>query len=127
MHGVARCDVASFALGIPYGHPLGHRGLTHSLLFAVVFASILAAAYLRVSRAPLRYGVVFAYLAVSLASHGLLDALTTGGRGVGFFIPFSTERYFYPWRPIRVSPIGAAKSATIFSRPARSSSSNASS
>jgi membrane-bound metal-dependent hydrolase YbcI (DUF457 family) len=33
--------------------------------------------------------------------------MTNGGRGVGFFIPFSNRRYFLPFRPIRVSPIGA--------------------
>ncbi|HEX7809721.1 MAG TPA: metal-dependent hydrolase, partial [Thermoanaerobaculia bacterium] len=26
--------------------------------------------------------------------------------GVAFFSPFSNVRYFFPWRPIRVSPIG---------------------
>jgi inner membrane protein len=41
-----------------------------------------------------------------IASHGLLDAMTTGGLGVAFFAPFSAERYFFPWRPILVSPIG---------------------
>jgi len=40
------------------------------------------------------------------ASHGLLDALTNGGRGIAFFAPFSDHRYFFPWRPIQVSPIG---------------------
>jgi inner membrane protein len=33
--------------------------------------------------------------------------MTNGGKGVGFFIPFSNRRFFYPFRPIRVSPIGA--------------------
>ena len=37
--------------------------------------------------------------------------MTNGGKGVGFFIPFSTKRYFLPWRPIRVSPIGATNFA----------------
>jgi len=41
------------------------------------------------------------------ASHGLLDALTDGGLGVAFFSPFNTRRYFFPWRPLHVSPIGA--------------------
>lgn len=27
-------DVISFKLGIAYEHPLGHRGFTHSILFA---------------------------------------------------------------------------------------------
>jgi inner membrane protein len=40
------------------------------------------------------------------ASHGLLDALTDGGLGVAFFAPFDAGRYFLPWTPIRVSPIG---------------------
>jgi len=33
-------DVVSFFFGLPYGHVLGHRGLSHSLLFAAVLASI---------------------------------------------------------------------------------------
>jgi inner membrane protein len=33
--------------------------------------------------------------------------MTTGGLGVAFFSPFSNTRYFFPWRPIAVSPIGA--------------------
>ncbi len=46
------------------------------------------------------------YLFVATASHGCLDALTDGGLGVAFFSPFSNARYFFPVRPIRVSPIG---------------------
>jgi inner membrane protein len=42
------------------------------------------------------------------ASHGALDALTNGGLGVAFFAPFSNARYFFPWRPVEVSPIGVA-------------------
>jgi inner membrane protein len=40
------------------------------------------------------------------ASHGVFDAMTSGGLGVAFFAPFDETRYFFPWRPIRVSPIG---------------------
>jgi inner membrane protein len=43
---------------------------------------------------------------LSTISHGILDAMTSGGRGVGFFIPFHNERYFFPFRKIIVSPIG---------------------
>ena len=39
-----------------------------------------------------------------MASHGVLDALTDGGSGVAFLAPFDDTRYFFPWRPIRVSP-----------------------
>jgi inner membrane protein len=48
-------------------------------------------------------------LFLSTISHGLLDAMTTGGRGVGFFIPFENSRYFFPLRIIKVSPIGIEK------------------
>lgn len=93
-------DVAAFALDIPYEHPLGHRGISHSLAFAAL-ASLLATLALH------RRLTAFAFLFVCAASHPLLDAMTSGGGlGVAFFAPFSNERYFLPWRPIRVSPIG---------------------
>jgi inner membrane protein len=43
---------------------------------------------------------------LSTVSHGILDAMTSGGRGVGFFIPLNNDRYFFPFRGIKVSPIG---------------------
>jgi len=92
-------DVIAFRFGIPYEHMLGHRGFTHSLAFAAIIAAVAARA-IRVSWR------VFIFLFLCAASHGLLDAMTTGGEGVGFLIPFSEERYFFSWRPIRVSPIG---------------------
>ena len=93
-------DALGFWLGVPYGSPLGHRGLTHSLFFAAAFA---AAAGLAVRP---RRPAVFLLLFACAASHGLLDAMTDGGRGIAFFAPFGDGRYFLPWRPIRVSPIG---------------------
>lgn len=48
---------------------------------------------------------LFAVLFLSTVSHGLLDAMTNGGLGVGFFIPFDNRRYFLPFRPIEVSAI----------------------
>jgi inner membrane protein len=94
-------DVVSFALGIPYASTFGHRGFTHSLLFAAI-ASLLATLALRSRTLP-----TFAFLFHCAVSHGILDAMTTGGLGVAFFSPISNARYFLPWRPIRVSPIGA--------------------
>jgi inner membrane protein len=32
--------------------------------------------------------------------------MTSGGLGVAFFSPWDNTRYFLPWRPIKVSPIG---------------------
>lgn len=106
-------DVLAFNLGIPYGHPLGHRGLTHSIPFAVVAALLagFAAWSLRRWLAPGKDhaagigGLAALGTFAALLLHDCLDALTTGGLGVGFFIPFSAERYFFPWRFIPVSPI----------------------
>jgi inner membrane protein len=41
-----------------------------------------------------------------ITSHPLLDTLTNGGLGIALFWPFDHTRYFAPWRPIPVSPIG---------------------
>ncbi len=94
-------DAAGYFLG-QTGGLLAHRGFSHSLVAALLMGCLgfLAAPWLR-SRRP----VAFLVLALATASHGLLDALTTGGSGVAFFWPFETTRYFLPWRPVLVSPI----------------------
>jgi inner membrane protein len=46
---------------------------------------------------------------LATASHGLLDAMTNGGLGPASFAPFDNHRYFLPWTPIRVSPIGIGR------------------
>src|SRR5919206_2758746 len=107
-------DVLGFAFGVHYGDMLGHRGLTHSLAFAFVLAVIVVALAFRERRAFTRgWWALVAYFFVVTASHGVLDALTNGGLGVAFFAPFSNARYFFPWRPVMVSPIGMAE---FFSR-----------
>lgn len=94
-------DVIAFSMGIPYEHPMGHRGFSHSILFALLWSGLLT---LLMGKA--RKFIVFTVLFFSTISHGILDALTTGGRGVGFLIPLDNERYFFPLRVIKVSPIG---------------------
>ena len=100
-------DVLSFAAGIPYQHPLGHRGMTHSLLFAVLCGSFAVVVCRRYENWNNRQSI-FAFVGFSAitASHGILDAMTSGGLGVAFFFPFDNQRYFFGWRPIQVSPIG---------------------
>jgi len=98
-------DVVTFVFGIPYGHVLGHRGLSHSLLFAAFMSGLFVWRWF--ANHP-RRGPVWFYLFFCAASHGLLDALTNGGMGVALFAPFDNSRYFFPWRPIEVSPIGRA-------------------
>ena len=97
-------DVLAFRLGIPYDAVLGHRGLSHSLAFALVAG--LAAAVLTYRQLGLRLWDWWGFLFLLIASHGLLDAFTNGGYGVAFFAPFDATRYFFPWTPIEVSPLG---------------------
>ena len=99
-------DVIGVAFASPFRSLLGHRGLSHSLLFAVAVAAVLVTLGFRrtpdgVSR--VRLGL---YFFLATASHGVLDALTDGGPGVAFFAPFHDTRYFFPFRPIVVSPLG---------------------
>ena len=103
-------DALGLWLGIPYEHPLGHRGLTHSLPFAVAlaWAGVLFAPALGAD--PL---TAFWVLLPSAASHGLIDALTNGGLGVALLSPFSHRRSFLPWRVIEVSPL---RPPALFSR-----------
>ena len=100
-------DVAAFALKIPYQHPLGHRGLLHSLAAAALLGGVAAAVFfpgdLYSHRRRLKVGLLLGLLT---ATHGPLDALTSGGLGVALLAPLDHTRYFFPWTPITVSPIG---------------------
>ena len=101
-------DVVGFRLGVPYDAPLGHRGFSHSLFFAAALAALIWIA-LRYHRSASPGLGVFVYLFLCAASHGVLDACTDGGLGVAFFAPFSNERFFFPWRPITVSPLSISR------------------
>ena len=94
-------DVAMFALGIDYAHAFGHRGASHSLVFALA-CGLLAACFARILKAPPLTALLF--VALSAASHPLLDMLTDGGLGVALLWPWSDTRHFAPWRVIDVSP-----------------------
>ncbi len=98
-------DVVAFKLGIPYKAMLGHRGFSHSIVFAIL-AALAFRFGSKVGRE--RPWTTFLFLSFATISHGLLDALTNGGLGVGFFAPFSGRRYFFPADWIEVSPIGAS-------------------
>ena len=96
-------DVLTFHFGISYESPFGHRGFTHSILFALIWTVSIMYVFGK-NQKKLYFLVIF----FSTISHGFLDAMTTGGRGVGFFIPFDDERYFLPFRMIKVSPLNVA-------------------
>ncbi len=100
-------DVLGFAVGIPYESIWGHRGFTHSLVFAALWAGlVLFWEFRNTPRFTPSWWRIWTFFFLVTASHGVLDALTNGGLGVGFFAPFSATRYFFPWTPIEVSPIG---------------------
>lgn len=96
-------DVIGLSFGVDYASPWGHRGATHSLAFAAIVGVTvgLLAGWRRRSVAAT------AILAIAVvSSHSLLDTLTDGGLGCALLWPFDDTRYFAPWRPIPVSPIG---------------------
>lgn len=102
-------DVIGFSLGIAYGDMLGHRGFTHSIVFAVLAGLITPALLFRTVAAFSADWWRLAGLACAATlSHGVLDAFTDAGLGVGFLIPFDDGRYFAPWRPIATSPLGVS-------------------
>lgn len=97
-------DTVAFKLGIAYADQFGHRGASHSFVFALAVGLLgaMVVPWLRTTRWR-----AFWWLALCTASHPLLDALTNGGLGVALLWPWSEMRIFAPWRPIAVSPIGA--------------------
>jgi inner membrane protein len=100
-------DVIGFQFGLGTHPILGHRGVTHSIVFAAALSALFTFTLFR-HRDPTLW-VIFLFLFVSTLSHPLLDMLTNGGRGVALLAPFSSTRYFFPWRPIEVSPISVQR------------------
>lgn len=103
-------DVVSFRLGIPYSSRFGHRGFSHSLCCAALVSLMVAT--LASSYFAVPWWQLGGFSLIVVIAHSLLDAITDGGCGIAFFSPFNDRRYFLPWRPVQVSPIGLA----VFSR-----------
>jgi len=99
-------DSIGFRLGIPYASPFGHRGFSHSILVALVFAAAMMPLARKLDAKP---AVVFSFLCFSMLSHGVLDAFTDAGNGVAFLWPFSADRTFFGFRPIEASPISVGR------------------
>lgn len=93
-------DVLGFHFGIRYGDFWGHRGFTHSLLFAALLASAIFLAFLSTNTPGLSRFALWIYLFLAAASHGILEAMTDSGLVVAIFSPFNNFRYFLPWTPI---------------------------
>jgi inner membrane protein len=99
-----------------YGTPLGHRGITHSLLFAQLLGMIAAGLVFRTLR--VRWWLLAAVFFGMVASHGLLDAMTRGGEGVPSFWPLQGR--FGNWGPLAVSDIAFSLPDPRHSRAMRS-------
>jgi len=100
-------DVIGFSFGIHYHHPFGHRGFFHSPFFGLVLSFVIVSVFFRDAKVfSARWFFYFIFFFLLAASHGILDAFTNGGMGIALFSPFDNTRYFFPWTPIQVSPIG---------------------
>ncbi len=96
-------DVIGFRFGIAYADAWGHRGASHSFAFSILLGltfGLLAPLF----GAPRGRTALTATLV--LISHPLCDVLTDGGLGCALLWPFDLTRYFAPWNPIPVAPIG---------------------
>lgn len=97
-------DVVAFYFGISYANLFGHRGITHSLVFAIVIGALIPRLFF--ARVEVPWWKLALYFAGITFSHPILDMFTNGGLGVALLAPFSNERFFFSWRPIEVSPLG---------------------
>ena len=82
--------------GVDANSIYGHRGLSHSFVVAVAVGAFVAS-FRRMMRAEYLRAVVV--IGAAVASHGLLDMMTDGGRAVAYWWPMSSARYFADWRP----------------------------
>ena len=86
-------DVIGFAFGIGYGSMFGHRGITHSIGFAILVGVVAGWLGFRNVQFGFSRARLILYYALVTLSHPLLDALTNGGLGVALFAPFSEKRH----------------------------------
>jgi len=89
-----------WSFGLPESSSFAHRALTHSLVFALFTALVVAFVFFRDERwtaSRLRIALV---LGLALLSHSCLDALSTYSLGIGVFVPFSAHRLRFPWTPL---------------------------
>jgi len=112
-------DIDVFLGHAPWDPLAIHRGFTHGLFGGVlVMPPILAGLLWLLDRWQVKRGAAFrsglamhfgwlvALSYIGTLSHPLLDMCTNGGSGIPLFWPLDDERYFFPWTPIEVSPLG---------------------
>jgi inner membrane protein len=92
-------DLLGWPLHLSDASPFAHRAITHSLAFALIGALVMTAVFFR-SEQLRRRARVAVVLGLAFLSHSCLDALSTYSLGIGFFVPFSPQRYRFPWTPL---------------------------
>lgn len=108
-------DAIAFKLNIAYSSLFGHRGITHSVFFAILLSLILFLAFfLRSNYTNKQKSIIYLTLFLSIMSHSVLDAFTDGGLGVAFLAPFLNDRFFFGFHFIPVAPIALAKVFSIW-------------
>ena len=95
-------DWTEFFIGLPApAHPdqylVLHRGITHSLVFAVGGAVVATALLFRAHESRMRVALV---LGLAFLSHSLLDGLSSYSSGIAYFAPFSSQRFRLWWTPL---------------------------
>jgi inner membrane protein len=98
-------DVLPVELGVPDAGIWGHRGVSHTPLFALLAGVVAAVLLWRKLPDAWRFGLA---VAMAVGTHCLLDALAQDGRGMMFFWPLTAARYHFLWRPIPDAPRGLA-------------------
>jgi membrane-bound metal-dependent hydrolase YbcI (DUF457 family) len=82
----------------------GHRGLTHSVPFAVLLGLLVVLTSFASPGWRGRRGQLWLYFAAATASHGLVDCLTAYGADVALLAPISWVRVKAPWQPLGHGP-----------------------
>lgn len=101
-------DLLGGVFGVSPDGPLGHRGLTHSLVFAAAVALLIA---LIAWGRKARPGPIALWTFLAVGSHGIVDMLSSQGHGPMLFWPFTTETWLFAWRPVP----GVATASEYFS------------
>ena len=87
--------IGTRSFGVPWDSIYGHRGYTHSILFALLIAFCFAKLFSQTS-----FKKIFIFFSVCMLSHGLLDSCNSGGLGIAFLWPLSNHRYHNLLQPI---------------------------
>lgn len=96
-------DLVTAMFEIRATDPLGHRGLSHSFVIAALVALFVSLMWFREWKRT--WPILFA----AAASHGVLDAFTTGEVGVALFAPISDARISSPWKLLPSCPVGLSE------------------